>query len=441
MTEFDWKDEILQWTDKKRNVKPFQSDLIDFFEQSFKNTSHPDKSLFGTSTSSVSLLTGGIFFAAYTTEGLIWLLLDKKITDIPNASSRIVKSTKKFSEPLYWLETEDLTNLKILTSNPEIWKSFKNATDKIFGSKMVTAYREHIAKNKLLLSEFWETDKPISPTYTPADIVWFKNVTNKVNGEAYLDLTANPFVIHFPTKHKTNVLTPSIDELILIYQKVHGVPSFTHIVTPVDNTLIEDKSREDYRYGRLVKIIAQTGKDNAIPVSSTLWNRINFSGITQGNACKLENIKGIGNIDELQLDIWKRFRTFFTPEEQKSEKITSALIKELEDTSSDLSVSEGELKLISHIVKERNRKIIAEKKRQAIKVGDLKCVICGFSFKQRFGKDFIECHHKTPISQTGVRETTLDDLALVCANCHRMLHIKFDGDFLTIEQMKGKFNE
>ena len=141
MIDFDWKDEILQWTDKKRNIKPFQSDLIDFFEQSFKYTSHPDKSLFGTSSSSVSLLTGGIFFAAYTTEGMIWLLLDKKITDIPNAASRIVKSTKKFSEPLYWLETEDLTNLKILTSKTEIWESFKNATDKIFESKMVTSHK------------------------------------------------------------------------------------------------------------------------------------------------------------------------------------------------------------------------------------------------------------------------------------------------------------
>lgn len=216
MMDFDWKDEILQWTDKKRNIKPFRSDLIGFFEQSFRNTSHPDRSLFGSSTSSVSLLTGGIFFAAYTTEGAIWLLLDKKITDIPNAASRIVKSTKKFSEPLYWLETEDLTNLKLLISKPEIWESFKRATDKIFGSKMVTAHREHIAKNKLLLSDFWETANPISQIYTPADIVWFQNVTSKVNGEAYLDTTENPFVIHFPTKHKTNVLSPAIDELIRI---------------------------------------------------------------------------------------------------------------------------------------------------------------------------------------------------------------------------------
>ena len=270
MIKFSWKNEILKWTDKKRNIKPFQSDLIDFFQISFNNTFHPDKSLFGTSSTSVSLLTGGIYFAAYTKEGEIWLLLDKKYTDIPNAESKIVKSTKKFQEPLYWLATKDLTNLKLLISKPEIWESFKNATDKIFQSKMVTAHRDQIAKNKVLLSEFWITDKYNSPIYTPTDIVWFKNVTNKVDGEAYLNLTNNPFVIHFPTKHKTNVLSPAIDELILIYQKVNGLPSFTHIVTPVDNNLIEDTTRIDYRFGRLVKIIAKTDKDNIIPISETL---------------------------------------------------------------------------------------------------------------------------------------------------------------------------
>ena len=108
MIDFDWKKEILQWTDKKRNIKPFQSDLIDFFQMAFENTYHPEKSLFGTSSSSVSLLTGGIFFAAYTIEGVIWLLLDRQFADIPNAVSKIVKSTKKFIKPLYWLETEDL---------------------------------------------------------------------------------------------------------------------------------------------------------------------------------------------------------------------------------------------------------------------------------------------------------------------------------------------
>ena len=274
--------------------------------------------------------------------------------------------------------------------------------------------------------------------YTPTDIVWIKNVTNTTNGEAYLDLTENNFVLHFPTIHKPNVLSPQIDELILIRQKVNGIPAFTHIVSPIDRILIDDNSRPDYRYGRKVKIIAQTGRDHIIPVSSTLWDRLNFAGITQGNACKIEHISKIGNIDELLFDIWQRFNGHFVATERQSETTTSSIISELETLNHDLSVTEGELRLVAHLVKERNRKIIVEKKRQATRNNMLQCEICTFSFSKTYNSNFIECHHLSPIGQSGVRETTLEDLILVCANCHRMLHVKFDSRYLSIEQLKER---
>ena len=71
---------------------------------------------------------------------------------------------------------------------------------------------------------------------------------------------------------------------------------------------------------------------------------------------------------------------------------------------------------------------------------NLKCEICDFSFIDKFGVDFIECHHKTPISQSGVTETTLSDLGLVCANCHRMLHRQFEGNFLTMDELKERIS-
>ena len=274
--------------------------------------------------------------------------------------------------------------------------------------------------------------------YTPRDIIWFKNVTNLINGEAYLDIQDNPFVIHFPNKHKTNALSPAIDELILIYQKIDGTPAFTHIVTPIDNELIEDDTRENYKYGRRVKFIAKKNNDNFIPISQTLWKNINLSGINQGNACKLDNVKGIGNLDELLFEVWKRFEDSFTNIDQKSAITTSSILNEIETTNPDISVAEGELKLVSHLVRERNQKIIAEKKRDAIRNGNLKCEVCSFSFIETFEVEFIECHHITPISIAGVRKTTMADLALVCANCHRMLHKKFDGEYLTIDELRTR---
>ena len=40
------------------------------------------------------------------------------------------------------------------------------------------------------------------------------------------------------------------------------------------------------------------------------------------------------------------------------------------------------------------------------------------------GKGFIEAHHTKPVFKTLVEgsKTKLEDLALVCANCHRMIH-------------------
>jgi 5-methylcytosine-specific restriction protein A len=274
--------------------------------------------------------------------------------------------------------------------------------------------------------------------FTPTDIIWFKNVTNSTNGEAYLSIENNPFIIHFPNKHKTNVLSPAIGELILIYQKVNGVAAFTHLVTPIDNELIEIDTRADFRYGRRVRFIAKKGRESYIPVVTTLWKDINLSGITQGNACKLENVKGINNLDELLFDIWQRFQDSFTNSDRQSVITTSSIINEIETNNPDISVTEGELKLVSHLARERNQKIIVEKKREAIRNGNLKCEVCSFSFIDTFNVEFIECHHITPISNTGVRETSLADLALVCANCHRMLHTKFDGQYLSIDDLRTK---
>jgi putative restriction endonuclease len=58
----------------------------------------------------------------------------------------------------------------------------------------------------------------------------------------------------------------------------------------------------------------------------------------------------------------------------------------------------------------------------------LPCEICQFSLKENYGETgegFIEGHHIFPISQlTEETETKLEDLILLCSNCHRMIHRK-----------------
>lgn len=102
-------------------------------------------------------------------------------------------------------------------------------------------------------------------------------------------------------------------------------------------------------------------------------------------------------------------------------------------------VEEGKRILKKHYVRERNSKIIKEAKRLKLEsVGELKCEICDFSFIQHYGeraKDFIEGHHLKPISEMQEGETTSAiDIALVCSNCHRVIHLKMP--WMTTDEIK-----
>jgi predicted HNH restriction endonuclease len=80
-----------------------------------------------------------------------------------------------------------------------------------------------------------------------------------------------------------------------------------------------------------------------------------------------------------------------------------------------------------HLVRERNQALVMKKKRAVLSTtGTLTCEVCRFDFLETYaelGRGFAECHHLTPLALlTETTETRLEDLAIVCANCHRMLH-------------------
>jgi len=94
------------------------------------------------------------------------------------------------------------------------------------------------------------------------------------------------------------------------------------------------------------------------------------------------------------------------------------------------SFPEGKLKERLHKQRERNSSLIKAVKKEALeKHGKLVCQCCGFDFEVKYGelgREYIEAHHTKPVSelhQDG-EKTQKEDIALVCANCHRMLHRK-----------------
>lgn len=106
-------------------------------------------------------------------------------------------------------------------------------------------------------------------------------------------------------------------------------------------------------------------------------------------------------------------------------------------------VKEGQILYKLHKVRERDRKIIEAKKKRVLKEkGILKCEACDFDFEKTYGelgKGYIECHHLIPLSNFQVnKETKLEDLALLCSNCHRMIHKNLN--IMTIEEFKSAWN-
>jgi rubrerythrin len=89
---------------------------------------------------------------------------------------------------------------------------------------------------------------------------------------------------------------------------------------------------------------------------------------------------------------------------------------------------EGRLLTRLHSYRERDRAFAAKaKKHYKDKNGDkLICEACGLWPVENYGPDgekCIEAHHKIPIEQLQPDSiTSLDDMAMVCASCHRMIH-------------------
>lgn len=102
--------------------------------------------------------------------------------------------------------------------------------------------------------------------------------------------------------------------------------------------------------------------------------------------------------------------------------------------------AEGRLLTRMHIARERNRQLVESKRKQAMsRQGKVACEACDFDFAIHYGergKGFIECHHTKPVATLAEgHKTHIDDLALVCANCHRMIHRS--RPWLSITELKA----
>jgi len=106
---------------------------------------------------------------------------------------------------------------------------------------------------------------------------------------------------------------------------------------------------------------------------------------------------------------------------------------------------EGKRKERLHRFRERNSEVIRQAKQRALQQhGYLQCACCNFDFEDTYGslgQGFIEGHHTIPVStlhEDGA-ETRIEDIALVCSNCHRMLHRR--RPWLGLDHLKELVND
>jgi 5-methylcytosine-specific restriction protein A len=109
--------------------------------------------------------------------------------------------------------------------------------------------------------------------------------------------------------------------------------------------------------------------------------------------------------------------------------IQSGVLADLPATSDpevEEAAREGRALLLLHLRRERSPKLREKKINEVVaKRGCLECEVCGFDFERTYGERgirYAEVHYVTPLHVSSPVNTRLEDLAILCANCHRMIH-------------------
>lgn len=180
---------------------------------------------------------------------------------------------------------------------------------------------------------------------------------------------------------------------------------------------------------RLSGTVAATTLRNANGVYMKLMNlrSLDPQFLAQGKS-------GLGAGGKLEKNVWDQFYGRTSQLSAEANEIRTAIEKADERFVAKLpSVEtyvgeEGGFTIRLHKRYERDRKLIALKKAEAQKASTLRCEVCNFDFHEAYGElgsGFIEVHHTKPVHQMKASgKTLLSDLALLCANCHRMAHRK-----------------
>jgi len=97
---------------------------------------------------------------------------------------------------------------------------------------------------------------------------------------------------------------------------------------------------------------------------------------------------------------------------------------------------EGAEKRFIQSMRERNSRL---RRNAKLRYG-ITCMVCGFSFDKCYGKtmgeSYIEVHHTKPLAEAKkIQKTSIEDVIVICSNCHRVIH-KRKGKLLDWKKLR-----
>ncbi len=153
----------------------------------------------------------------------------------------------------------------------------------------------------------------------------------------------------------------------------------------------------------------------------------------------LQNVFNLYN-NKSENYIWSKIEPFLDINYKIKTIIFDDLIAE-DNAGGDLETTKTEGGIKVRILKsiERSPRL----RQKALEIHGYKCQACNFDFEIAYGswgKEFAEVHHIKPLAELkGEKYKTnpKNDLAVLCSNCHRMIHRKH-GITLSIDELKKK---
>jgi 5-methylcytosine-specific restriction protein A len=169
-----------------------------------------------------------------------------------------------------------------------------------------------------------------------------------------------------------------------------------------------------------------------------------------GVVFKLQNLrqvatgKGLGNTSKVDREVWEEFgnNPLQTKEIAKLIRDSAEAIGEVHEEPSEYETfREGRIVTETHRRRERDPKLRRRLLAQRRKRGPLKCDMCGMTASVNVAgleDAMFEAHHVLPLASSLERKTKLADMALLCANCHRMIHraISIEKRWLTVSEAR-----